>query len=70
MFEITRNQDLDVLSLQALPMAGSIVTDEVAQLGRRHRGRGARKVNVCLISLQNLLNDVDILNIFGGGLGL
>jgi hypothetical protein len=47
-------------------VADSIVTDEVAQLGRRSRRRGAKTVNVCLITLNNVLNDLDILNVFGG----
>ena len=70
MFELTRG---DVLGLQALPVADSVVTDEVAGLRRKHRrfrhgGRG-HKQNVCLITLSNVLNDNNILNIFGG-LGL
>jgi hypothetical protein len=66
MFELTKG---DVLGLQALPVADSVVTDEVAQLGRRSRRR-SKKTNVCLITLTNVLNDADILNIFGGGFGL
>jgi len=62
MFELT--------ILQELSVADAIVTDEVAQLSRRFRHRGARKVNSCLITLTNVLNDANILNIFGGGLGL
>jgi hypothetical protein len=61
MFELT--------ILQEVPVAIS-VTDEVAQLNRRFRHRGARRVNSCLITLTNVLNDANILNIFGGGLGL
>jgi hypothetical protein len=52
---------IDVLGLQALPSVG-----EVTQLGRRHRRRGAKTVNVCLITLNGVLNDIDILNVFGG----
>jgi hypothetical protein len=59
MFELTKG-------LEMLPVADSIVTDEVAQLGRRSRRRGAKTVNVCLITLNNVLNDLDILNVFGG----
>jgi hypothetical protein len=67
MFELTK---ADVLGLQALPVADSIVTDEVAGLNRKHRRGGAGKTNVCLITLSNVLNGADILNIFGGGFGL
>ncbi len=56
MFEHTT---ADVLSLQV---------DEVAGLGRKGSRRG-KKVNVCLITLTNVLNDANILNIFGGGDG-
>ena len=66
MFELTKG---DVLGLQALPVTDSVVTDEVAGLARKHR-RGGKKVNVCLITLSNVLNNADILNIFGGGFGL
>lgn len=69
MFETGADQALatDVLRLQALPSVGAYD----ASLGRRRRHRGGGdKVNVCLISLQNLLNDLDVLNIFGGSLGL
>jgi hypothetical protein len=59
MFELTKG-------LEMLPVADSIVTDEVVQLGRRSRRRGAKTVNVCLITLNNVLNDLDILNVFGG----
>ena len=45
MFELT--------ILQELSVADAIVTDEVAQLSRRFRHRGARKVNSCLITLTN-----------------
>lgn len=69
MFELTSGAD--VLSLQTLPVADSVVTDEVASLGRRKRGHGGgKKTNVCLITLTNVLNGADILNIFGGGFGL
>ena len=61
MFELTKG-------LEMLPVADSIVTDEVAQLGRRARRRGHKTVNVCLITLNNVLNDLDVLNVFGGGL--
>jgi hypothetical protein len=51
---------VDVLGLQALPSVG-----EVPQLGRRKRRRGSKTVNVCLVTLNDTLNDIDILNIFG-----
>jgi hypothetical protein len=51
---------VDVGGLQALPSVG-----EVTQLGRRARRRGSKTVNVCLITLNGVLNDIDILNIFG-----
>ena len=51
---------VDVAGLQALPSVG-----EVTQLGRRARRRGGKTVNVCLITLNHVLNDIDILNIFG-----
>ena len=57
MFELTT---ADVLSLQ---------TDEVAGLKRKGSRHGARKVSVCLVTLSNVLNDANILNIFGGGDG-
>ena len=61
----------ELISLQVLPVADSIVTDEVAGLRRKHRrSSGGGKTNACLISLQNVLNGADILNIFGGGFGL
>jgi hypothetical protein len=59
MFELTNG-------LEMLPVADSIVTDEVAQLGRRSRRRGHKTVNLCLISLNDVLNDINILNLFGG----
>jgi hypothetical protein len=66
MFEKGSDHALAVLELQALPSV-----TEVAQLGRRSRRRGGdKKVNVCLITLNNVLNDLDVLNIFGGGFGL
>lgn len=68
MFEL--KSGADVLSLQALPVADSVVTDEVAGLARKHRGGKGKRVNVCLITLSNVLNGADILNIFGGGFGL
>ncbi|MGH9000815.1 MAG: hypothetical protein ACRDY7_15655 [Acidimicrobiia bacterium] len=67
MYQLTQ---ADVLGLQALPEADSVVTDEVAGMRRSRRGGGDRRTNVCLITLSNVLNRVDILNIFGGGLGL
>lgn len=62
----------DVLELSALP---SVVAEDVAGLKRKSRrsgrgGHGGGTTNVCLISLQNALNDLDVLNIFGGGFGL
>lgn len=74
MFEKGSDQalSLTVLGLSSLP---SVVTDDVAGLKRRSRrssrgGHGGGNVNMCLISLQNSLNDLDVLNIFGGGFGL
>ena len=63
MFELTNG-------LEMLPVADSIVTDEVAQLGRRSRRRGHKTVNNCLVTLNNVLNglDLNVLNIFGGSL--
>ena len=63
MFELTNGFEM-------LPVADSIVTDEVAQLGRRSRRRGGKDVNVCLITLNHVLNglDLNVLNIFGGSL--
>jgi hypothetical protein len=63
MFELTNG-------LEKLPVADSIVTDEVAQLGRRSRRRGGKKTVNCLITLTNVLNDLElnVLNIFGGSL--
>lgn len=63
---------VDVSGLQSLP---SVVTDEVQGLARRKRSRGGHggsggSVNLCLITLNNVLNDLDVLNIFGGGFGL
>lgn len=67
MFELTK---ADVLSLQTLPSADSVLTDEVAGLKRKgSRRHSGRKSNVCLITLSNSLNDLnvlsDILSIFG-----
>lgn len=68
MFEKGTDQALavDVTELQAL----SVVTDEVAQLGRKHRRRGGHSgggsTNVCLITLNNSANGIGILNILGG----
>lgn len=65
MFELTTGAD--VLSLQALPVAASVVTDEVTGLARKNRRRGGRdKTNVCLITLSNSLNGLDVLNILNG----
>jgi hypothetical protein len=68
MFEKGTDQALalDVLGLQALPSVG-----EVTQLGRRHRRRGGggdTTINACLITLSNVLNGLNVLNLFGGGL--
>lgn len=61
MFELTK---ADVLGLQA------VMTDEVTGLARRKASRrSAGKVSVCLITLTNVLNGANILNIFGGGDG-
>jgi hypothetical protein len=57
MFELTT---ADVLSLQV---------DEVAGLKRKGSRHGARKLSICLVTLSNVLNDANILNIFGGGDG-
>lgn len=67
MFELTTGAD--VLSLQALPVADSVVTDEVTGLARKNRRRGGHgdgKKNVCLITLSNSLNGLDVLNILNG----
>ncbi|MDQ3947370.1 MAG: hypothetical protein M3357_19865 [Actinomycetota bacterium] len=45
------------------------MTDEVTGLRRKASRRGAKKVSVCLVTLTNVLNDANILNIFGGGDG-
>lgn len=58
MFELTT---ADVLGLQ-------VMTDEVTGLRRKGSRRG-KKVSVCLVTLTNVLNDANILNIFGGGDG-
>jgi hypothetical protein len=47
----------------------AVVTDEVSGLKRKGSRHGARKVSVCLVTLTNVLNDANILNIFGGGDG-
>jgi hypothetical protein len=48
----------------------AVMTDEVSGLKRKGaRRHGARKVSVCLVTLTNVLNDANILNIFGGGDG-
>ncbi len=66
MFELTTGAD--VLSLQALPVADSVVTDDIAGLMRKNRRRkgGDGKTNVCLITLSNSLNGLDVLNILNG----
>ena len=66
MYELTTGAD--VLSLQALPVADSVVTDEVTGLARKHRrsGGGGGRKNVCLITLSNSLNGLDVLNILNG----
>jgi hypothetical protein len=61
MFELTNGFEM-------LPVADSIVTEEVAQLGRRKRRRGGGKnVNHCLLLTSNILNDLEInvLSLFG-----
>lgn len=76
MFEKVADQNLavDVAGLQTLPV---VVTDELAGLmrrGRRGGGRGAGRgagagaggANICLITLTNVLNNLSVLNIFGG----
>lgn len=74
MFEkgIDLNLAIDVAGLSSLP---SVVADDVAGMKRKSRrsgggGHGGGNTNLCLISLQNVLNDLDVLNIFGGGFGL
>ena len=66
MFEKVSDQAMaaDVTELQAL----SVVTDDVAGLARKHRRRGGHdgKTNVCLITLNNSANGIDILNILNG----
>jgi len=69
MFELTTGAD--VLSLQALPVADSVVTDEVTGLARRNRRKGSGSggggnKTVCLITLSNSLNGLDVLNILNG----
>jgi hypothetical protein len=59
MFELTT---ADVLGLQ-------VMTDDVTGLKRRASRHGARKLSICLVTLSNVLNDANILNIFGGGDG-
>ena len=62
---------VDVSGLQSLP---SVVTDQVEGLSRKKKSRGGHgggsTTNLCLITLNNVLNDLDVLNIFGGGFGL
>lgn len=60
MFEKTLTAD--VSELQAL----SVSTDDIAQLGRKSRRRRGDKTNVCLITLNNSANGIDILNILNG----
>ena len=67
MFQKDLDQALtvDVSELQTL----SVVTDEVEQLGRKSRRRGGHTSggkNVCLITLNNSANGIDILNILNG----
>jgi hypothetical protein len=61
MFELTNG-------LEMLPVADSIVTDEVAQLGRRKRRRGGGKGGShCLLLSNDILNglEINILSLFG-----
>jgi hypothetical protein len=63
---------VEVSALSALP---SVVAEDVAGLKRKSRrssrgGHGGGNTNMCLISLQDSLNGLNVLNIFGGGLGL
>jgi hypothetical protein len=65
------------LTAEVSGLAGlSVMTEDVAGLARKgsRRHGGARKSNVCLITLNNVLNDADVLtgvlSLFGGGLGL
>ena len=61
---------VEVSALSTLP---SVVADDVAGLKRKSRrsSRGGHgSTNMCLISLQDSLNGLNVLNIFGGGLGL
>lgn len=68
MYELTKP---DVLGLQVLPVADSVVADELAGLRRKHSRRGAKggTTNVCLITLSGSLNNLgvltDILSLFG-----
>lgn len=64
----------DVSGLAVLP---SVMTEDVAGLARkgsRRHNRGGGHTNVCLITLNNVLNDANVLSgvlsLFGGGLGL
>jgi hypothetical protein len=63
---------VEVSALSTLP---SVVAEDVAGLKRKSRrshrgGHGGGSTNMCLISLQDSLNGLNVLNIFGGGLGL
>lgn len=59
---------VDVSGLAVLP---SVMTDEVTGLKRKGSRRHAKGSNVCLITLNNVLNDADVLSgvlsLFGGG---
>lgn len=62
---------VDVSGLAVLP---SVMTDDVAGMARkgsRRHSKGGGRRNVCLITLNNVLNDADVLSgvlsLFGGG---
>ncbi|MGH9041900.1 MAG: hypothetical protein ACRDZ3_16900 [Acidimicrobiia bacterium] len=63
----------DVSGLAGLP---SVMAEDVAGLARKGSRRHHRSgsTNVCLITLNNVLNDANVLSgvlsLFGGGLGL
>jgi len=72
MFQNGTGLALSVEGLAALP---SVHADEVTGLARKaSRRHRASKSNVCLITLNNVLNDADVLSgllsLFGGGGGL
>ena len=71
----TKGSDLALtVEVSALSTLPSVVAEDVAGLKRKSRrssrGHGGGNTNMCLISLQDSLNGLNVLNIFGGGLGL